>query len=325
MIDKYSRKISYLRVSVTDLCNLRCVYCMPPQGTELHARDKILSFEEILKIIKHGVSLGMNKIRITGGEPLVRNGIEDLIKNIVDIDEINDVAMTTNGIYLKKFARILKDCGLSRFNVSIDTLREDRFSDITRGGSLKEVLDGIEEVLDAGFTGTKLNAVIMRGQNDDEIHDFVEYIMERDIELRFIELMASGWKNMVDEERFMPTPEIMEKVEEVGELIPVKERMGGGPATIYKIKGALGSIGFISAVSKPFCGTCNRLRLTSDGKLRSCLLRGGEIDVKNILRSGIANTEELSRALTKAFVDVTSMKPISHSGKNEAVMHQIGG
>ncbi len=298
---------------------------MPPEGSELHERDKILSFEEILTIIKHGVSLGMNKIRLTGGEPLVRKGIESLVKSIAEIDEINDVAMTTNGVYLKEFAKILKDSGLSRFNISIDTLREDRFSDITRGGCLKDVLDGIEEVLNVGFKGTKINAVIMRGQNDDEIHSFVKYIMERDIELRFIELMASGWKNMVEEEMFMPASEIIQKVEEVGELIPVKERMGGGPATIYKIKGALGSIGFISAVSKPFCGTCNRLRLTSDGKLRSCLLRGGEIDVKSILRSGISKKDELYRVLTDAFVQVTSMKPISHSGINNAVMHQIGG
>ncbi|MEE9604321.1 MAG: GTP 3',8-cyclase MoaA [Candidatus Scalindua sp.] len=325
MIDKHSRRISYLRISVTDLCNLRCVYCMPSQGIKLHERNTILSFEEILAIVKHGVSLGVNKIRITGGEPLVRKGITSLINHIANIKGINDIAMTTNGVFLKEFATELKSSGLSRLNISLDTMREDRFHNITRGGNIQDVFDGVEAVLKSGFKGTKVNVVVMRGQNDDEIQDFVRYILERDIELRFIELMASGWKDMVEEERFMPTSEIMQKVEEVGELVPIKQRMGGGPATIYKIKGALGTIGFISAVSKPFCSTCNRLRLTSDGKLRSCLLRGGEVDVKDILRSGISCREELSNKLTGAFMQATNMKPITHSGKNNAVMYQIGG
>ncbi|GAX59464.1 molybdenum cofactor biosynthesis protein A [Candidatus Scalindua japonica] len=325
MIDKHSRKISYLRVSVTDLCNLRCVYCMPPGGSELSERDEILSFEEILRIIKHGVTLGVNKIRLTGGEPLVRRGITTLIKQITDIDGINDIALTTNGVNLKEYAGTLKKSGLSRLNISLDTLRPDRFADITRGGNVQDVFDGVEEVLKVGFTGTKMNAVIMRGQNDDEILDFVRYILERNIELRFIELMASGWKNMVDADRFMPSSEIKERVQEIGELVPVNERVGGGPATIYRMKGALGTIGFISAVSKPFCSTCNRLRLTSDGKLRSCLLSGGEVDVRGLLRSSHLDEEELANELTKAFKKVTTMKPIVHSGKNKAVMNQIGG
>lgn len=325
MIDKHSRKINYLRVSVTDLCNLRCVYCMPPGGTELSRKEEILSLEEILKIIKHGVSLGVNKIRITGGEPLVRKGITSLIKHIVDIKGIDDIAMTTNGVFLKEFATELKNSGLSRLNISLDTMREDRFHDITRGGNIADVFEGVEAVLKAGFKGTKINAVIMRGDNDDEIQDFVRYILERDIELRFIELMASGWKDMVDEDRFMPTSEIMERVREVGELVPDKQRVGGGPATIYRIKGALGSIGFISAVSKPFCKTCNRLRLTSDGKLRSCLLSGGELDIKDILRSSNLDEKDMQDKLTEAFFKVTDMKPIVHSGKNRAVMNQIGG
>jgi cyclic pyranopterin phosphate synthase len=233
--------------------------------------------------------------------------------------------MTTNGVFLKEFATELKSSGLSRLNISLDTMREDRFHDITRGGNIQDVFDGVKAVLKSGFKGTKMNAVVMRGDNDDEIHDFVRYIMERDIELRFIELMASGWKDMVDEERFVPTSEIMEKVREVGELVPVKQRVGGGPATIYKIKGALGSIGFISAVSKPFCKTCNRLRLTSDGKLRSCLLSGGEVDVKDILRTSNLNEEEMAEKLTDAFIKVTTMKPTVHSGKSSAVMNQIGG
>ena len=325
MIDKHSRKISYLRVSVTDLCNLRCVYCMPAGGSELSRKEEILSLEEILKLIKHGVSLGVNKIRITGGEPLVRKGITSLIRKISEISGINDIALTTNGVFLKEFASELKSSGLSRLNISLDTMREDRFHDITRGGNIADVFDGVEAVLKAGFKGTKMNAVVMRGDNDDEIHDFVKYIMERDIELRFIELMASGWKDMVDEDRFMPTSEIMERVREVGELVPDKQRVGGGPATIYRIKGALGSIGFISAVSKPFCKTCNRLRLTSDGKLRSCLLSGGDVDIKGILRSSNLDEIEMQDKLTDAFLRVTDMKPVVHSGRNRAVMNQIGG
>ena len=325
MIDKHSRKISYLRVSVTDLCNLRCVYCMPPGGSELSRKEEILSLEEILKLVKHGVSLGVNKIRITGGEPLVRKGIISLVNQIAEIKGIDDIAMTTNGVFLKEFATQLKSSGLSRLNISLDTMREDRFAEITRGGNIADVFDGVEAVLKAGFKGTKMNAVVMRGDNDDEIHDFVRYIMERDIELRFIELMASGWKDMVNEDRFMPTSEIMERVRGVGELVPDKQRIGGGPATIYRIKGALGSIGFISAVSKPFCSTCNRLRLTSDGKLRSCLLTGGEVDIKDILRSSNLDETEMQDRLTEAFFRVTDMKPIVHSGRNRAVMNQIGG
>ncbi len=325
MIDKHSRKISYLRVSVTDLCNLRCVYCMPPGGSELSRKEEILSLEEILKLVKHGVSLGVNKIRITGGEPLVRKGIISLVNQIAEIKGIDDIAMTTNGVFLKEFATQLKSSGLSRLNISLDTMREDRFAEITRGGNIADVFDGVEAVLKAGFKGTKMNAVVMRGDNDDEIHDFVRYIMERDIELRFIELMASGWKDMVNEDRFMPTSEIMERVRGVGELVPDKQRVGGGPATIYRIKGALGSIGFISAVSTPFCSTCNRLRLTSDGKLRSCLLTGGEVDIKDILRSSNLDETEMQDRLTEAFFRVTDMKPIVHSGRNRAVMNQIGG
>ena len=325
MIDKHSRKISYLRVSVTDLCNLRCVYCMPPGGSELSRKEEILSLEEILKLVKHGVSLGVNKIRITGGEPLVRKGIISLVNQIAEIKGIDDIAMTTNGVFLKEFATQLKSSGLSRLNISLDTMREDRFAEITRGGNIADVFDGVEAVLKAGFKGTKMNAVVMRGDNDDEIHDFVRYIMERDIELRFIELMASGWKDMVNEDRFMPTSEIMERVRGVGELVPDKQRIGGGPATIYRIKGALGSIGFISAVSKPFCSTCNRLRLTSDGKLRSCLLTGGEVDIKDILRSSNLDETEMQDKLTEAFLRVTDLKPIVHSGRNRALMNQIGG
>lgn len=298
---------------------------MPPGGTELSRKEEILSFEEILKIIKHGVRLGINKIRITGGEPLVRKGITSLVRHITGIKGIDDIAMTTNGVFLKEFATELKSSGLSRLNISLDTMREDRYRDITRGGKIQDVFEGVEAVLKAGFKGTKMNVVVMRETNDDEIQDFVRYILKRDIELRFIELMASGWKNMVDEERFVPTSEIMEKVKEVGDLVPVKQRVGGGPATIYRIKGALGSIGFISAVSKPFCSTCNRLRLTSDGRLRSCLLSGGEVDVKDILRSSDLNEKELAEALTDAFIKVTTMKPTVHSGKNSAIMNQIGG
>lgn len=325
MIDKNFRNINYMRISVTDLCNLRCTYCMPVQGADLLRREEILSFEEILKVVKHGVGLGINKIRLTGGEPLVRKGIETLTKRIAELEGVNDIAMTTNGTFLKEFAKTLKKNGLTRFNVSLDTLRNDRFDEITRGGSLERVLDGIEEVLDAGFQGTKVNVVVIRGKNDDEIHDFVRYIFERRIELRFIELMASGWKNMVDEERFMPTSEIQQRVEEIGELTPVNQRVGGGPATIYKIKGALGTLGFISAVSRPFCDKCNRVRLTSDGMLRSCLLSGGEVDVKKILRSDVFNATSLAEQLTNAFMKVAMLKPVIHSGRNSAVMHQIGG
>ncbi len=321
MIDKFLRTIRYLRISVTNMCNLRCIYCMPPEGIPLMEHKEILSFEEIATVVRHAVKLGLINFRLTGGEPLVRRNIDHLVSMLASIEGVKDLAMTTNGIFLKKYAATLKKSGLSRLNISLDTLKEDRFSQITRGGRLADVLGGIEETLRLGFPNTKINVVVMRGINDDELEDFILFTLERDVEVRFIELMSSGMKSMADDNRFIPTAEILKRAERIGEFLPVESKVGSGPAKKFKLKGALGTLGFISPVSKPFCGNCNRLRLTSDGKLRSCLIVGGEVDIKTILR-----TNPTDEALTSAFEQSASMKPPVHSGvTHHMAMHTIGG
>ncbi len=320
MIDKLLRTIKYLRISVTNMCNLRCQYCMPPEGIPLMKRDEILSFEEIVTIVKHAVKLGITNLRLTGGEPMVRNNIERLVFMLASIEGVKDLAMTTNGVLLKKYAATLKKNGLSRLNISLDTLREDRFSKITRGGSLTDVLDGIEETLRVGFQNTKVNVVIMRGINDDELKDFVLFTSKYNVELRFIELMSSGMKKMAEENIFITAEEIFRRIQDEIKLISVNSNSGHGPAKTYKINGAKGIIGFISPVSKPFCGSCNRLRLTSDGILRSCLLSGGEVDIKSALR-----TNKGSQAIEDTFRKVADLKPASYSGRSKFTMQHIGG
>ena len=320
MIDKFLRKIKYLRISVTNMCNLRCQYCMPPEGIQLMKRDEILKFEEIVTIVKHAVKLGITNLRLTGGDPLVRKNIERLVFMLASVEGVKDLAMTTNGVLLKKYASALKQNGLSRLNISLDTLREDRFDQITRGGRLTDVIDGIEETLRVGFQNTKVNVVIMRGINDDELKDFVLFTSKYNVEVRFIELMSSGMKKMAEENIFITAEEIFQRIQDEIKLIPVNSTAGHGPAQTYKINGAKGVIGFISPVSKPFCGTCNRLRLTSDGVLRSCLLSGGEVDIKSVLR-----TNKGSQAIEDTFRRVADLKPASHSGRSEFTMQHIGG
>jgi len=321
IIDKYFRKINRLRISVTELCNLRCVYCRPEDGIELTSHKDILTYEEIATVVRHAVKLGIKSFRLTGGEPLYRRGIERLLYLLGGISSIEDMAITTNGIYLKKFVNILKEIGLFRLNISVDSLNESKFERITRGGKLQDILEGIEEVLGMEFKNTKINVVAMKGINDDEFEDFARLTLERDLEVRFIEYMAMNKASLVSEDKFIPTNDIIDIIENNNELIPLPpSRLGSGAAKIYKIKGAIGTLGFVSAVSQPFCNSCNRLRLTSDGKLRSCLLSGGEVDLKAILRNN--PTEE---TITDAFLCAANLKPPVHSGKGHVIMHQVGG
>ncbi|MGR3179695.1 MAG: GTP 3',8-cyclase MoaA [Candidatus Anammoxibacter sp.] len=342
MIDKNARHINYLRISVTDMCNLRCIYCRPEEGLHLLDRNDILTFEEICILAKHAVKLGIRKFRFTGGEPLVRKGIEKLISSVSKIRGVEDIAMTTNGILLEKFARNLKRAGLSRINISLDTLKEDKYAEITRGGSLADVFKGIEEARNVGFTNLKINVVVMAGVNDDEIEDFAGLTFDRDIEVRFIELMATRNKKKLKGASFLSADKVIKKIKQLGNLIPLLVNSGNGPAKRFRIEGAKGSLGFINAISNPFCGSCNRLRLTSDGKLRSCLLKGGEVDVKSLIRSenhrlhivhdedenlskqvGLSSDQEL--VLTEAFHKVINMKPKSHEGASNVLMSQVGG
>lgn len=321
IIDKYFRRIDRLRISVTELCNLRCVYCRPESGLELTQHKDILTYEEIVSVVRHTVKLGIRSFRLTGGEPLVRKDIECLLRMLGNVQGVEDMAVTTNGIFLKNYAKVLKESGLFRLNISLDSLDASKFEKITRGGKLQDVLDGIEEIIHLGFKNTKINVVAMKGINDDEFDEFARLTLERDIEVRFIEYMAMNKESLDSEDKFIPTADIIDIIEKNNELVAIyPPRLGSGAAKLYKIKGAMGTLGFVSAVSQPFCNLCNRLRLTSDGKLRSCLLSGGEIDLKIILRNN--PTEE---ALTDAFIRAANLKPSAHSGKGHVVMHQVGG
>ena len=326
MKDTFKREINYLRVSVTDRCNLRCLYCMPESGIKQVNSQEILSFEEFLKIIKCSAEMGIKKIRITGGEPLVRLGLVDFIKSLRQIEGLDDIALTTNGILLTQYAKSLKEAGLNRVNISLDTLKPDRFKEITRLGNLEEVFKGIDAALEHGLEPVKLNMVVMKGFNEDEILDFARLTVDRPLHVRYIELMPIGESDQWAGWRRMDISEIKEELRKVGKLVPLKKKMdGSGPAKYYSLPGAKGTIGFISAMSSHFCGECNRLRLTAEGNLRPCLHSKVEYDLKSLLRSG-ASDEEITRRIE----EVVLAKPNRHSMEegwkdNERIMSQIGG
>ncbi|MFZ5966386.1 MAG: GTP 3',8-cyclase MoaA [Bacillota bacterium] len=321
MEDQVGRRINYLRVSVTDLCNLRCRYCMPEEGIEKKRHGEILSLEEIFEIIKASVTLGVNKVRITGGEPLVRKDIVSLIENIGKLEEIKDIALTTNGVLLKQFAQDLKNAGLMRVNISLDTLKEDKYKEITRGGRLEQVLDGIEEAKKAGLYPIKINTVLIGGFNDDEIERFAQLTVDEEIHVRFIELMPLGQASSWAKSNFLSNAFIKEQLPD---LIPVHEGDKSSPARYYKLPGAKGKIGLINPISSHFCKYCNRIRLTADGRLKPCLHSNQEIDLKEVVRE---RKDDLREMLTKAILQ----KPQQHTLNqldNEPVerdMFRIGG
>ncbi|WP_353683842.1 GTP 3',8-cyclase MoaA [Thermodesulfovibrio sp. 3907-1M] len=322
MNDNFNRNIDYLRISVIDRCNLRCIYCMPEEGIKnLLPHEEILSYEEILKIIRIATTTGISKIRVTGGEPLLRKNIVSFIERASRIEGIKDIGMTTNGILLKKYARSLFEAGLKRVNVSLDSLNEDKFRAITRLGSLKEVLEGIEEAQMVGLNPVKINMVVMKGVNDDEIERFARWSIEVPYQIRFIEFMPVGQNNW-KKELFISREEIKQKIENtVGSLIPVQIKKSG-PAEYFMLEGAKGLLGFISPLSTHICTRCNRLRLTAEGKLRPCLFSDREIDLKRVLRSG-ASEDEIRQIIIKAI----QLKPqgISSQTKPLRAMSTIGG
>ena len=319
--DAYNRPINYLRVSVTDRCNFRCLYCMPPGGVQLIPHEDVLRYEEIELIVRAAASLGLSKVRLTGGEPLVRLGIANLVHDIAKVPGIDDLALTTNGVLLTAKARDLARAGLRRVNVSLDTLRPERFYRVTRGGELAKVLAGIEAARAAGLTPVKINTVVVRGLNDDEVADIARTTIERDWHVRFIELMPLGRSSDWAHDGYVSTEEIKARVETLGPLTPA----GNGPARYYRLPGATGTVGFISPVSEHFCFQCNRLRLTADGKLRPCLLRADEVDLRAALRDG-AGVAEVAELIARA----VRLKPEGHGlAKHEPpagrTMSQIGG
>lgn len=309
MLDKYSREINYLRVSITDRCNLHCVYCRPKEGISLQGHEDILRYEEIIRVVSMAVRMGLIKVRVTGGEPLVRRGCIEFLAALKKIDGLKDISLTTNGILLEEFAQRIFDAGIKRINISLDSLNKDKYFHITRGGDLDAVLRGIAQAEKAGFNPLKINTVVIKGFNDDEAIDFARLAAEKPFQVRFIELMPFGQHTTDFDEQYIPVSKLIEKISQRYELEPLKNKknISDGPAKIFKIKGGKGEIGFINPVSDHFCATCNRLRLTSDGKLRVCLLNEAEVDLQKALREHCSDAE-----LEKLIWDAVLLKPKKH-------------
>ncbi len=320
MADRFQRKINYMRISITDLCNMRCLYCMPEKGIQKKPHTAFLSYEELVSIVKASVPLGIDKLRITGGEPLVRKGILGFIQSLGEIDGIREITMTTNGSLLGDMAEPLKNAGITRFNISIDSLQEDRYREITRGGELKDVLRGIDKALELDMKPVKLNAVVIGGYNEEELEDFANLTYDQPIDVRFIELMPVGEASQWAKSRFISNDTIKKRL---GLLHPLKGAQGS-PAKYYQLPGAKGKIGFINPISDHFCSECNRIRLTSDGKLKPCLHSNEEIDLLPILRDHPEKIGEIVAAAIDA-------KPERHLLNQENAictsrnMCQIGG
>lgn len=305
--DGFSRPITYLRVSVTDKCNLRCTYCMPEAGLPWLRRDEILSYEEIAAIVRAAASVGVRSIRLTGGEPLLRRDLDRLVAELRAIDGIEDIALSTNGLLLESQAARLRHAGLTRVNVSLDTLREDRFLTIARRPGLSDVLRGIDAAIAAGLTPVKLNCVVMRGTNDDELAEFARLTRERSVFVRFIELMPVLENLGIAADAYVSSDEILARVGAIGELRPAGGPGGNGPARYFAFAGAPGAVGVISPLSHDYCDRCNRVRLTADGRLRLCLFGDYALDLRAPLRSG-ASAEELAGLLRSAML----IKPERH-------------
>ncbi len=326
LLDPYRRKINYLRISVTDRCNLRCCYCMPEEGIPLISHEEILTYEEILRIVRVFATEGISKVRLTGGEPLVRKGIVDFIHSLSQIKEIKDLSLTTNGILLRELARDLKQAGLRRINISLDSLRKERFCQITRRDDFERVWKGIEEALSVGLSPIKLNMVAIQGLNDDEIESFARLTLRLPLSVRYIEYMPSGNGEEWKKSDLLTIPQIKSRLENVGKLISIPSDQWDGPAKRFRIEGAIGEIGLIGPVSSHFCDDCNRLRLTSDGKIRTCLFSDEEIDVKELLRKG-GSDRDLKERLLVALRAKPERHPINtHQFKKcQRNMSAIGG
>lgn len=317
MIDNYKRKINYLRVSVTELCNFRCRYCMPEDGIPKKSHEEMMTAEETLDAIQVAAELGINKIRITGGEPLVKRGIVKLCKAVAETPGIEEVCITTNGVLLTQFAKELKDAGVNRLNISLDTLDAEKFRYITRVGELDDVFAGMKAAKEAGFENTKINCVLMGGFNDDEIEDFVNLTKEHPIEVRFIELMPIGGGLDFEKQQFVSCEEILKRVPQLESL-----EKDSGVAKLYRLPGAVGTVGLIRPISCEFCQDCNKIRLTADGKIKPCLHSDQEISLKGLEREAMLAT------LKKAILDKPERREEldadnpSLAGRD---MNQIGG
>ena len=327
-IDPFGRAITYLRISLTDRCNLRCVYCMPKEGVQWQPRADQLSVDEIVRVVEAAAQGGVKRIRLTGGEPLVHPNIVEIVRRLSSIQTIEEVSLTTNAMLLERLAQPLADAGLNRVNISLDTLDRDKFKRITRGGEINRVWKGIAAAEKAHLKPIKLNTVIVRGLNADELPALAGLTVENDWHVRFIEVMpignAQGWGNgfPAPDERYVSVQEMHTELSEL-DLQPVTAAHGNGPARTFQIPGALGTVGFISPLGEHFCENCNRLRLTSDGKLRSCLVIPNEVSLRGAVRAG----ESLDRYFQQAILE----KPQHHNmlaampADAQRGMSQIGG
>jgi len=328
LVDHHNRRINYLRISITDRCNLRCRYCMPQEGISQFGHEEVLRYEEIQRISEVAARKGISKIRITGGEPLVRKGAVGLVRSLAGIRGISDLSMTTNGLLLKEFAADLFRAGLQRINISMDSLNPVKYREITRGGDLSRVWEGIEAARQAGLAPIKINVVAISGFNKDEILDFARLTLKDSFQVRFIEFMPVGDSSEWRPEQCVTSEEIRCILEEHAPLIPVNHgpKTHDGPARIFRFPEAAGEIGLISPMSDHFCKSCNRLRLTADGKLRSCLFSEEEIDLKLLLRFHCSD-----EVLEKTLCDAISRKPLCHGPMTGVIkrchrpMVKIGG
>jgi len=307
LIDPYNRHLNYLRISITDRCNLKCIYCVPRDLIPRLSHDDILTYEEILRLVRIGIKLGISKIRVTGGEPLVRKGVYGFLSDLSGIDGLADLSLTTNGVSLKANLKKIKAAGIKRINISLDTLNRTKFERITGFNLFDQVWQGIEMALEMGFHPIKLNIVALNGINDDELTDMAGLSFEYPLHIRFIEYMPIG-ESQIGNGPLLLAPEIKKRISVLGSLIPVTNTIDDGPAQRYHFEGAAGEIGFIHALSHHFCDRCNRLRLTARGRLRPCLLSDHHEDVKKVMRTGGTDEE-----LMEVFFKAVRHKPSDHN------------
>lgn len=326
MLDRFGRRHVYLRLAVTDRCNLRCTYCMPPEGIPWKERDEILTYEEIERLVRILACMGICKVRLTGGEPTVRPGLPGLVARLAAIPGVETLALTTNGVTLEEQARPFREAGVSKLNVSLDTLRRDRFRKITGRDRLPEVLRGLEAALAAGFAPIKMNTVVMGGVNDDELADFVEFARHRPLNVRFIELMpfkGNGWNPGL----FVPFGRMRDALSERYDLLPAgRPERTGGVAKDFAIAGFQGNVSFVTPLSESFCARCNRLRLTADGQIKTCLFYAPELSLRDALRRG-ASDDELAGMVQAALLQKPEGHPRLEDMNRDAdlSMTQIGG
>lgn len=325
LIDSYGREHSYLRISVTDRCNMRCVYCMPPQGIELKNKNEILTFDEIVRVSNIFARMGIKKIRLTGGEPLIRQDINRLIALLSKLQGIENIGMTTNGVLLQQNISLLKEAGLNKINISLDTLQRERFEKIALRQYYDQVFMGIQAALEAGFTPLKINVVVMKDVNDDELLDFVDFIRDKPINVRFIEYMPFKF-NQWSAGGFISFKEMKEKIATRYTLIPIAQKDRSTIAKDFTIAGCIGSVSFITSISCNFCDTCNRIRLLADGSMKSCLFHSSEKNIRDVLRN---NSDD--EMIAEMIYDAILRKPIRHPDMNDLVkienrsMIEIGG